>query len=254
MTFLRCFVAELSKLRRTPALLVVLLAPYLMALLTFLVIFFHSERILPAPHVDSWTYLARTSFGTWCLVFLPIFVGLVTSLAAAVEHRSGGFRHLFALPVGRWTIYTAKQSMGALLVAASLGLLVAGLLLAGTALKILRPGFGFEDPVPWGLLLQLVVAVAAAAAWLTALQTWIALLTDSVAGPIAVSLLATVSLLSLRAFDPDSLAFHPWAYPGEVARRLSHGEEAWTWALTGLFAGVLFAAYSGWSYCRRDVP
>ena len=251
--FTRCLIAELLKTRRTPALAMTVVAPYVVVLLPVLIVLVEGSRFLPSSRIGSWSWLARSAFVTWCLVVLPLFLGLLTSLLAAIEHRAHGFRHLFALPVRRLTLYLAKQAAVFALVALAFALLAAGVLLAGLLLRLLRPGLGFEAAVPWRLLAGLALGGLLASGFVTALQTWIALLRQDVAAPIGLAVLATGSVIALRAFDATLVPYHPWSYPGELIRGLLAEGADPAWWVAGLLAGLAFAAVSGWSFTRRDV-
>lgn len=253
--FARCLLAELLKARRTPALAVTVVTPYVVVLLPVLFVLAEGSRFLPSTRIDSWSWLARSAFVTWCLVVLPLFVGLVTALLAAVEHRAHGFRRLFTLAVPRLTLYLAKQAAAFVLVALAFALLAAGVLLAGLLLRLLRPGLGFETAVPWWLLGALALGGLAASGFVTALQTWVALVRQDVALPIGIAVLSTSTggLIALRAFDATLVPYHPWSYPGELIRGLFAGDADPAWWLAGLLTGLAFASFSGWSFTHRDV-
>jgi hypothetical protein len=55
----------------------------------------------------------------WCLLGLPHLVALETALLAGSEHRENTWKHLFALPIPRWTICAAKLLVGSGLVGLS---------------------------------------------------------------------------------------------------------------------------------------
>lgn len=253
-TFFRCLVAELLKMKRTSALLVVLVAPYVVVLLPTLFVLGDGERFLPSTRMTSWVWLSQTVFITWCMVVFPVVLGLVTALLAALEHRAEGFRHLFALPVGRRTLYLAKQAATFLLVLLAFLLLAFGVLLAGWALRWLRPGLGFEVEVPWGLLGYLVLGGAVAAGFVVAVQTWVALVNRELAAPLGLAFLAVASLLALRAVDVDLVAYHPWSYAGEWVREVVIGGQGdGRWLVAGALGGIVFSLFTGWSFARRDV-
>ena len=211
------------------------------------------DRFLKLAGVSAWGWLAEVAFITWTTFFFPLFLGLLSALLAAVEHRAEGFKHLFALPVGRVTLTAAKHAAALLLVASSYALLALGVVLAGLLLRLLAPDLGFEASPPLALLARLVVFGTAASTFAAAVQTWIALLRREFASPIALAVLATVSLLALRSMEATLVPYHPWSYPAETVRGLIADGLDPAWWLAGAIGGLLFAAAACWSFSRRDV-
>ncbi len=252
-TFVRSVSAEFLKMKRTPALLVAVVAPYVIVLLFFLFAYYQGERLFPSPTSDPWRWFAEAAFVTWTGFFFPLFLGLETSLLAAVEHRAEGLRRLFVLPIRRTTLYLAKQTATYLLIASSFFLLSAGIVAAGLLLRMVGPEVGFEAPPPMVLLIRLAVVAALASSFMVAIQTWVALLRKDVAAPIGVAVLATASMLALDAFDANLGAYHPWSYPGEAIRAVLADVDDPGWWIAGGITGILFAVVAGWSLGRRDV-
>ena len=249
--FLTVLGSEILKLRRTPVLLVLVVAPYVVTLFFFLFAFYDGERFLGA--VDAWTWLGDSSFTFWSMVVLPMWTAIVTAQVAAVEHKADGFKHLFTLPVPRMTLYLAKQTLCWLLAgAAFLGLAVA-IAVSGLVLRVLRPGLGFEEALPVGRLLAFAGTVFLASLFLVALHTWVALQRTDVATPIATGFVATASMIALSGLDASLTPYHPWAYPSELVGSWVSGEVQLVWVAVGVAGGVLFAWVAGRSFVARDV-
>lgn len=249
--FLAALGAEILKLRRTPVLPMLVLAPYVVTLFFFLFAFYDGERFLSEG--EAWTWLGDSSFTFWSLIVLPMWTAIVTAQVAAVEHRAEGFKHLFTLPVRRMTLYLAKQTLCWLLAgAACLGLAMA-IVVLGLVLRMLRPGLGFEEALPGGRLLALAGTAFLASLFLVALHTWLALQRADVATPIATGFLATASVLALSGLDAGLTPYHPWAYPSELVGSWVSGEVELVWAAVGVAGGCLFAWVAGHGFVTRDV-
>lgn len=265
---LRSLAAELLKIRRTRALLIALVAPYLVALMPFVVALSQGGALVRRPAFSPWIWFADSAFSTWTLILFPLFLSLETALLAAMEHRSSGFKHLFALPVRRGTVYTAKQIAVALLTAASLLLLVLGLAVAGLALRGLRPGLGFEDPVPLGDLLMGAGRIFAASGLILAIHTWMSLRFRSFAPVLSLGILAMVVTVALNSGEAEVWPWFPWSLPFRAARGFGEaaageaaageaaaGEAAGEPVLlaVGLLGGLAAAFLAGREMTRRDV-
>src|SRR5258708_39860239 len=126
---LRALSAETLKLKRTLAVWVVAGAPMVVILLTVLVLLNPPRG---STQVDVLKGMNQGSIGVWAVFMLPLFIVLETALVSAIDHNSKSWKHLYAMPIPRWAIYTAKLFAGLALTAAStlvlwLGLVVTGL-------------------------------------------------------------------------------------------------------------------------------
>ena len=249
---LRTLAAELLKMRRTRALLIALVAPYLVALMPLIVALSQGGALVRRPAFSPWIWLADAAFSTWTLILFPLFLSLEAALLAAMEHRSQGLKHLFALPVRRGTVYASKQIAVALLTAGSLLLLVFGLVFAGLALRSLRPGLGFEAPVPWGDLLVCAGGILAASGLVLALHTWMSLRWRSFAPVLSVGIVATVATIALNSGDVEVWPWFPWSLPFRAARGFGQAVEPALLAV-GALGGLAAAFLAGCEMTRRDV-
>lgn len=243
--------AELLKLKRTPVVLVLVVAPYVVTLFFFLFAFFDGERFLSGR--QAWLWLGDSSFTFWSLIVLPMWTAIVTVGVTAVEHRAQGFKHLFALPVGRMKLYLAKQLLCWLLAGAAFLGLVLAITIAGLLLRVLRPGLGFEQALPASRLLAFAGAAFLASLFLVAIHTWLAMIRSDAATPIAAGFLATVSVLALSGLDASLTRFHPWAYPSQLIGSWVSGEVEPVWAAVGVLGGAVFTWVAGRSFVSRDV-
>jgi lantibiotic transport system permease protein len=249
----RTLAAELLKTRRTRALLIALVAPYLVTLMPFLVALSQGPVFLRRPGFSAWSWLATSSFSTWTLVLFPLLLSLEAALLASVEHRSGGFKHLFALPVRRGTVYGAKQATVVLLTAASLALLTAGVVVAGLVLRRLRPELGFAQPVPFADLLVCAGRVLAASGLVLAVHTWMSLRWRSFAPVLALGILATVATVALNSGDTAIWPWFPWSLPFHAARDFGQDVSEPALLALGALGGLAAALLGGREMTRRDV-
>jgi hypothetical protein len=159
------------------------------------------------------------------------------------------------LPVSPTLFFFARPVANLLLLAFAHLVLGTGILLGGGSLSWLRPGLGFEAPIPWRGLGLLLVGGTLAAFFALAIQTWVALLTKGPAAPVGLGFLAAGSLLALWSFGGEGLSYHPWAYPGQWARSVIEGSagEAWVWWVAGGLGGLLFSVAAARGLARRDV-
>lgn len=251
MAIWRATNAEWLKLKRTLALWLAPLAPLVIVALQVAIILERSEWYRQHPYADPWGEYAGQTVFLWTMLMLPLFVTLETALLANVEHGNQQWKHLFALPIPRGSIYMAKLFSGMLLIGLSMVALVAEIVLSGLGLRLLVPGLGLEAPVPWLMLLKWV-GLAYLASWLIiAIQTWVGLRWHSFVVPTAVGIGAMV--VGIVLFQSDWGQWYPWTLPGFVAHNLEEGLAPVAEVLVGSLGGMLVALLGCWNVVRRDV-
>ncbi|MBI4908565.1 MAG: ABC transporter permease, partial [Acidobacteria bacterium] len=167
--------AELLKLKRTLAFRMIFVAPLLVALLGFFVQSSQLSRGRGATAANLWNVLSRDSYSIWAIFLLPLLITLETALLAGIEHGEKQWKHLFALPAPRVSIFLAKYLVTqgiALLSTLLVGLLVS---VCGWLLMALFPALRAAGPPDVGLILTRAMSCWLAAGLILSAQLWIAL-------------------------------------------------------------------------------
>lgn len=246
---------ETLKLRRTLALWLALLVPAVVIAFTTAINLSRDRGArIGGPQTTPWTSLALSLvLFIWLIVGLPMFVALETALLAGLEHQDNAWKHLFALPVARWSIYAAKLVAGATLIALSSLVIGLGLAAEGTLLAIVRPDTGLAPPVPWSAIAGWLATATVAAFLVLALHTWVATRWHSF--PLALGLGVAGALgglmlgISTRR-HPLVASVFPWTAPFVS---VEWREVATTAVVVGILGGVVIAAFGCWEVSRRDV-
>jgi ABC-2 type transport system permease protein len=250
---------EALKLRRTLALWAALLVPLLVVAMTTALNLSRETgpRVAGGPAAPWDSLMLNLVLFLWCLIGLPLFVALETALLAGLEHRENTWKHLFALPIPRWTIYVAKLLVGAGLVCVSSLVLAAGIGVEGLILLSFRPGQGLTQPIPWDLILFRSFSFTAAALLMLAIQTWVAIRWRNFVVPVGLGIAGTVAglVLGISARTAEFASFFPWSLPYAALARDTASEHSLQISalLIGLVGGVLVAGVGCWDVVRRDV-
>jgi len=240
----RALWAESLKLKRTLALWMAFVAPLVIVLLQFMMLW---HRGAPLAKVrDGWELLSGGIYTLWAVLMLPLFITLETALLAGIEHSQKMWKHLFTLPVSRSVVYSAKLIVAAAMIAVSCFVLVIGTVTAGLLLRQLTPG-ALAQPVPWNDLLAKAAATFLASWLLIALHSWIALRWPSFALACGAGMAATVGT-GLIAGSERWWKFYPWSLPFH-ALTSNHLQLSLT---IGAFGGLLIAILGCWDVARRD--
>jgi hypothetical protein len=258
----RALSAEMLKAKRTLALWLALIAPAVVIAVQVAMIwdrraYFQQTEIARG----AWMEYAAQTMVLWGLLMLPLFVTLETALVGQWEHASAGWKHLFALPVPRSTIYAAKQIASALLIGLSILVLTALIVLSGLSMRLWLPGLGFEAAVPLWAFAKYALMMFLGAWLVIAIQTWVAQRWSSFAVACGVGVAMTVA--GVLVIQSDWASYYPWTLPVLVANGFSgEGMQSlngftdglpWRELLLGTLGGLLFAVWGGRNVIRRDV-
>ena len=247
MTDLRRAVsAEILKLKRTLALAMVVVAPALVLVLQ-LALYLRWDYQLP-PDAEAWEWLQNGVLGMWGIFMLPLFVTLETALLAGVEHGEKHWKHLFALPVPRWSIYLAKLLVGMGLVAFATLVLVVGIPVVGSMLESFRPQMGFDGPAPWLATFRAAGAMFLASWLIIAFHTWVSIRWAGFVVPLAVGVAAT--FFTVFAANDTLAPYYPWLQPINTMGVLGSTGSA---VAKGVLGGAALGAIGCWEATRRDV-
>ena len=135
MTLLRVPHAEALEIKRTSALKMVVIAPVAVGLPgLFMASQAPFSMLRRGGAGNEWLELLRLNLPVWALLMLPLFVTLETALVAGLDHAENQWKNLLARPLPRWTHYLAKLLVVMAMTAASTGVLLCGVLLAGAIL------------------------------------------------------------------------------------------------------------------------
>jgi hypothetical protein len=195
--------AELTKLKGSLAWTVVVLLPLVMMGAGVFTTLVGGERLQ-----DGWDTLWMRSVVFYGLLPYPLAVGVLAALVWRPEHRGGNWNALMTLPVPPARIVAAKTAVVALLCAAMQVVMLLVVVATGTAL-------GLDGTLPAQYVLALGV-VAVASLPLAALQSGLAMLMRSFAGPVAVALVGAATSIVLLA---AGVAPATWVLPHLLAAR-----------------------------------
>jgi hypothetical protein len=199
-----------------------------------------------------WLWHMKFTLTLWGLFVLPLLVTLETALLAGWEHGNGTWKLLYAQPMPRWMVITAKQFSGLVLLGIShlfLGLATIG---TGLLLNLINPALGLGAPAPWLVMLGDSMLIFLISWLIIAVHSFVALRWNSFVVAMAVGIVATMSgvfFIRSEAYAP----FYPWAMQGLIANKLL--EKGWPveQLIWGIGGGLLVFLLSNLYLSRRDV-
>ena len=244
MSIFRVLHAELLKLRRTLAFRVIFVLPLLVALLQFFVIW-RSKKF--GADFKLWEMLPKNMLAIWAVFMMPLLITLETALLNGIEHSDKQWKHIFALPVPRHTVYLAKFVVAQALIAASTLFLCLLTVLVGLAAIVLRPEMPQAGPVPY-LWLAKYAALVWLASWLIiAIHTWVSIRWSGFAVACGTGIAGT--FFALFAASAAVGKYYPWLLPRNVFTDERFAMALWLGGVGGAVAAVLGCL----EFVRRDV-
>ena len=244
MSLFRALHAELLKLKRTLAFRVIFVLPFLVAILQFFVIL--RTKKFPADF-DLWHSHPSNSFQIWAIFMMPLLITLETALLNGIEHSDKQWKHLFALPVSRRSIYLSKFIVALGLILVSTLVLALLTVLVGVVAMNFRPELANTGPVPFFAIAKQATFVWLAGWLITAIHTWISVRWSGFAIALGAGIGGT--FFALFAASASLGKYYPWLLPMNLFL-----EGRFTTALVlGIGGGVVAALLGCMEFVRRDV-
>src|SRR5258708_14146189 len=244
MSLLRALYAELLKLKRTLAFRMIFVLPLLVALLEFFVLwrsktFGHGFKL--------WETLPKNTFEIWAIFMMPLLITLETALLNGIEHSDKQWKHIFALPVPRHSVYFAKLIVAQALIGTSTLILSLLIVLVGVASTHLRADLANSGPIPFGWLAKYAALVWVAGWLIIAIHTWISMRWSGFAIALGAGIGGT--FFALFAANAAVGKYYPWLLPMNLFIEGRFATAIWLGALGGIAAGLIGC----FEFVRRDV-
>lgn len=233
---------ETFKLRRSLALLLMLIAPALVAVFQFF-------NLLRMERSSEWPMALQSAAAIWAFFMLPMSVTALTALIAHSEHGPRSWPHLRALPVPAWQLYAGKLVALLVTVFAMHALLALLSPMALALAGLLNPQATLQGPMHFGSHLGLLARICLAAWLLVAIQLWVALRYASFVPALALGIGGT--FFAVVATSARIGVVLPWQIP--VNQLASDPERAQLALLIGVLGGACASVGMVWHLSRREV-
>ena len=102
---------EVIKLKGTFAFWLTIISAVIFPLLFFIIYLVKHAKLVPALGENPWEKFMINLVQNSIPFLVPMFIVLITSLIIQVEHKSSAIKHLFSLPIPKWSVYFGKLSI-----------------------------------------------------------------------------------------------------------------------------------------------
>ena len=249
--FIQCLKGEVLKSRNSFAVGLSLVGTVANVLLFFSLELFRGPRVLTTD--NPWNGYVQNHYAGIALMMLPLYVIILTSLVAFMEHRRQTWGQLLLLPVSRWNLYASKLAFTLGLFVVAHLLFIVGMLLSGGILGLVRPDSRLLTIGPdWSMIGQLARQTVVSILGLMALHYWLSLRFRHFIIPLTIGILGFVAV-SLLGPDWTYLWLVPYGPPTQFMPALEGrvgAEAVWLSQWTSALYFVLFTAIGFWDWKR----
>jgi hypothetical protein len=250
-SILHCLSAEILKMRRTLAILLCAIAPLIIGAIVVSMYLRDANYFLNWTMLNPWDQLGQMCLVYWNLLFIPLFIPLLTALLAQFEHNRHNWKLIYTLPNPRWSTYLAKWLVVQGLLLGCLVEILVMIFLSGKLLNVFNSGYGFSAAFPLWEFCKLA-GISFLACWiLVSLHMWIGIRFSSFPMALGVGIFAMVGALFI--FGQDISYYYPWTLPGITIVDVKDGILHMMPMFIGCLGGITLAILSMYDLSHIEV-
>jgi hypothetical protein len=202
---------EAIKLKRTFAFWLTIISAILFPILFFIAFFIKHKTNAPKIGVNPWDYFMTVQIENSTPFFIPMFIVLITGLIMQIEHKSLGIKHLFALPIPKWSIYFGKLTIVIFAITTTYIYYYLAILLSGFLLGLIHPDLAFLNFQPEHLkYIKMLLTSFVASLGIIGIQFWLSFRYQNFVVPLGFGMfLAIIGIIVSQA--PQSIYF-PYSF------------------------------------------
>lgn len=202
---------ELIKLKRTFAFWLTIISALVIPLLFFIIYLIKHAKLAQPIDVNPWDKFMTNQIQNAIPLLVPLFIILITSLIIQVEHKSSGIKHLFALPIPKWSVYYSKLSIVIFSIITAYIYFFIAILFFGALLGVIHSNLGFLDFQPDYLkYLKMLATSFTASLGIVGIQFWLSFRLKNFIIPLAIGM--TLFIIGLIASQAPESIYFPYAY------------------------------------------
>ncbi|WP_338749306.1 ABC transporter permease [Bacillus sp. FJAT-52991] len=245
--------ADKLKLRRSSLSIIVLLVPLLILAYELVNLTYRAGYVEKQAEMfqasSMWMYLLYDNSLLFGLGF-PLAATLAASIIANIEHQANGWKQTLSLPISRIKIYLSKFVWLTVSLFLSLTIFLAGMIFLG---KIL----GFEENVPWELLIGDCYGMLIIVLPIMAFQFWLSMTIKNQAFSILIGSISAMMGLFLAA--GQTTRWLPLAYPSQSSTVILQYEglglnpDFSSYLVVSLLLGSILLFIGSMHFAKQDV-
>jgi hypothetical protein len=225
---------ELLKVRRSLALLMMLLCPLMVVVLTTLI-------LLKSKRAMSWEMHWFNNTAIWSYFMFPLYISLVTGLLNGNEHKNGTWRMMLTLPISARQLYVAKLSLaGIFIMGANIALLffiASSIFICFTLGRPIDLAFHFDMVRSFWVLSLCSLPILV-------IQHWVSWRLQNIVAPLAIGVVATMGITQIG--QSKDWVYYPWSYTMMAMQGADAGVRSQAIVLALVAGLILFGISTFW--------
>jgi hypothetical protein len=261
---LRSLQTEFIKAKGTLVYWLMVICPLILVGLVFLIFNADSADLIKQmakSKENPWLKFYQIHYQMLVILFLPLFVAMFNNLLYTKEHQYKTWKHLYALPVPKWSVFAAKSLFSLVLLFTTFLIFAVLLTGSGYLLNLLYPKYTFTTYNPLvinhlGLLLRLFTATLA----IWAIHNWLSLRFGSFALSIGLAILSVVvTPIVLQSGNRlgNWVYMYPYTYALASLKDMTKTAVIWNFTDTPILLSVGVAVAASvlgyWEYRRKAI-
>ncbi len=202
--------AEFIKIRKTLGLWGAIIAPIFIITIDFL-IFYSRPEIFESSDTNPWIQFTLFSVNSWSILMMPLVITLLTFYVNYTEHRAGGWKFIYSLPLPKLSIYSAKFIISFIIFFVMMIIYSVLMLTAINILAIIYPQVPFDSSNETMNIIFHLIKMSFASIAILSIQFFVSLLVHNFVFPIGFGVFATIANAILLQWEHSH--FLPYAYP-----------------------------------------
>jgi lantibiotic transport system permease protein len=230
----KLFWVELIKIRRSLAILMMLVCPLMVVLLT-------SGIQSRGAHRMTWAIFWANNTAMWAYFMLPLYIALITALLNGSEHKNATWRLMLTLPISARQLYLSKIIVAWIFVFGANVLLI-GLVYLSISLFGLA-GVNIENAFHYAVITNLWKITLCCLPMLV-VQHWVSWRFQNIVAPLAVGVIATMGIMQIGS--SKEWIYYPWSYVMMAVHGSSDSKQQLAIILASVVACILLFCSSVW--------
>jgi|APDOM4702015159_1054818.scaffolds.fasta_scaffold00046_10 hypothetical protein len=193
--------SEMIKTKKSVALLLTLYGPLFVIGIFFIAYYFKGGLMLPK-NQDPWIPFVSKIWNGLTMVFLPMYILLISNLLLSIEHKNYTWRLVYTLPQSKSYIFWSKFTVLYGFVFSAIASTMALTVIAGLILSVVKPEYNFHlNAIPVSLCFKLIISVFTYSIGLIAIYFFISNEIKNQVKAISIGLLFFISTVIAGAWE-----------------------------------------------------
>lgn len=208
---------ECIKMKNTLGIWTSLIFPSVVVFMNFM-IFFNRPKMVQNPEINPWLFVSNNAVMMYSILFLPVFIAIITFYVNFNEHKSNAWRQIYALPVPKGSVYMAKFFVSVVIVCLSMLFFYFLNYFSMILLSALMPGIPFAKYAYDSLIVITFFKMTLASLGIIAIQFVISIMFSNFIYTLGFGLIATFAGIFLIQWE--KIIFYPYTFPFQAAAGL----------------------------------